>query len=235
MRSLGIQDEQTNELFLPYQPLLIGIANANKKGCSKFYKILSKKSELNNKIHLREAAWHTELQGFLSVDFWQNTYKLTATLKYENKLKWLQSQMQRGCLKTNNTVHHIKPNVSPLCHYCRENNERILHLFFNCPIVNQFWENLQINLLAKMIFIPISRNAILFGIHDEKPNSISNYILLVAKQYIWITKFKSPPTNLSVQGFLNILKSKIRDLIAVFTLLGKHDETDTWNTILISL
>ena len=86
-----------------------------------------------------------------------------------------------------------------------------------------------------MIFIPVNRNAIMFGIHDEKPNSVANYILLVAKQYIWITKFKSPPTNLSVQGFLNILKSKIRDLIAVFTLLGKHDETDTWNTILISL
>ena len=132
VQSLGTQDENLLVQHLPSQPLLVNIASSSKRGCSFYYKTLYKKKILNNKIHLRESKWHDEINGFLSLDFWQNSYRLVDELKFENKIKWLQFQIVRGCLQTNNTVHHFKPNVSPLWYYCGTINERILHLFFSC-------------------------------------------------------------------------------------------------------
>ena len=235
IRSLGVQEDDLQEQFMPSQPLIFNIALSSKKGCSLFYKILTKKSTLSNKIYQRENNWHNNLGTIFSIDFWQETYKQTASLKYENKLKWLQYQINRGSLKTNYIVSHFLPNVSPLCHYCGEMNEKIEHLFYSCRKVNQFWVDLEADLLQKLIHIPTTRAQILFGKHDEKPESVSNYILLAAKQYIWINKFKTPRTPLSVRAFNNILKHKIEDRISIASLLGKHDDHDYWSNINVFL
>ena len=190
---------------------------------------------INNKIHLRETAWHNEINGILSLDFWNNSYRLVTELKFENKIKWLQLQIIRGCLKTNNTVHHFKPNVSPLCHYCGTLDERILHLFYGCHVVKRFWEDLQTNLLTKHIYIPKDRNKLLFGVHDEKASSVTNYVILAAKQYIWRKKFRHPNADLSVAAFCNILKYKTAELKAVAELLKNDEMYDTWNDVYLLL
>ena len=80
VRSLGIQEEELTAQQLPNQPLLFSIATSCKKGCSKFYKILSQKAILNNKIHVRENSWHNEINAILSLDFWKNSYKLVTNI-----------------------------------------------------------------------------------------------------------------------------------------------------------
>ena len=150
-------------------------------------------------------------------------------------MKWLQYSIVRGCLKTNNTVHHIFPNISPLCHYCNNANERILHLMFDCEVVKKFWGDLQTFLLQRTIFISVTRNSVIFGMHDEEPNAIPNFIILAAKQYIWTNKFKTPRRNLSIAAFINILKHKIEDRIQIATLLNKLDDIDAWNDFYILL
>ena len=135
IRSVGVQEDDLLEQYAPSQPLIFNTALSCKKGCSTYYKILSKKSILNNKIHEREATWHQNLGGILSVGFWENTYKMAANLRFENKMKWLQFQINRGSLKTNYIVSHFLQCVSPLCHYCQEENERIEHLFYSCRVV----------------------------------------------------------------------------------------------------
>ena len=233
--SLGVRTETIIPQAYPTQPLLVNIATSCKKGCNKYYKLLRKKKILSNNIADREAKWHTELGTFLSLDFWQNSYKLTATLKFENKIKWLQYQIVRGSLKTNNTVNHILPHVSPLCKYCTTENERIVHLFWTCGVVRQFWEDLCLRLQNANIFIPVERNKVLFGIHDEKPDSTTNYILLAAKQYIWVNKFKTPFSPLSTNAFVGILKSKVKEMENIAHLFNNIDEQFRWNTIYLSL
>ena len=87
------------------------------------------------------------------------------------------------------------------------------------------------HLITKLIYIPIDRNKILFGDHDEKATSASNYIILAAKQYIWRTKFRHQNGNLSVHAFNNILKHKTEEMKAAAMMLKNDDMYDFWNDI----
>ena len=144
---LKMQPAQLNCAHFPQKPLLIDIDTSTSKGCSKYYKILNMKANLNNKIYLRENLWHLELNQHLSVQFWDNAKRLCASINFDNQLRWLQFQIVRNSLQTNYIVSHFKPNVSPTCSYCRNldnlernlnNLEKISHLFWTCVSVSEF-------------------------------------------------------------------------------------------------
>ena len=86
-----------------------------------------------------------------------------------------------------------------------------------------------------LIYIPFERNAILFGIHNESPDSVNNLILLVAKHYIWANKFKEPHTPLNINAFKNYLIQKIEERKKVAEFLNKFDDVDEWNSLLLLL
>ena len=198
--------------------------------------MLTKKQNLNNKLHIREDKWHQELNTVFSLDFWSGSYRLMSQLKWDNKMKWLQYNIIRSCLKTNNTVNHFMPNVSPLCTYCGLEPERILHLFVTCERVKNFWQEVHDFFIQLNFFVPLDRSKILFGIHDKPPDSIVNYILLAGKQYIWRNKFFEPLTPLSLNAFKNILKSKIKEVCEAAELVVKDDNlAERWNTLYVLL
>ena len=104
-RNLGLRDDQAFPNFLPSQPLLINILNMSQKGCSLFYRLLRKHLNLKTTLSTRENRWHTELQQTFGIEFWNNTYNLAASIKNENKMKYLQFQINRNSLYTNYKVH----------------------------------------------------------------------------------------------------------------------------------
>ena len=110
---LKMQAAKLNCAHFPKKPFLIDItiALSTSKGCSKYYKILNMKANLNNKIYLRENLWHLELNQHLSVQFWDNAKRLCASINFDNQLRWLQFQIVRNSLQTNYIVSHFKPNV----------------------------------------------------------------------------------------------------------------------------
>ena len=180
MQSLGVRLDDIIVQSEPTQPLLVNIAMQATKGCSSFYKVLTKKSILNNKIHLREEIWHQKLNSVYSLDFWKKTWKLVTDLKHENRLRWFQYQIVRHCLQTNHVVNKQKPYVSPLCSYCGTGTgerEKIEHLFWSCAHVHNFWVELTDFFFDHSIFIPLEKRKIIFGINNEPPDSINNYII----------------------------------------------------------
>ena len=118
----------------PLTPALIDIALITKKGCSAYNKILSQKSWLESKIGKRDEKWHRELNCVMDVSFWDKARLLGSKIPFNNNLKWLQYQINRKSLQTNYIVSHFKPNVSPLCTFCNQEDEIISHLF---EIINQ--------------------------------------------------------------------------------------------------
>jgi hypothetical protein len=103
----------------PIKPLIIDVATSCTKGCSSYYKLLTKKGNLTNGNMARENKWHTELNLHFSINFWEDSRRLCASIEYDNQLKWLQLQIIRNCLQTNYIVSHFKPNVSPVCSYSK--------------------------------------------------------------------------------------------------------------------
>ena len=155
-----------------------------KKRCGKYYKALRQKSFFNNAIKIREEKWYEEFNNRFSVDFWKKYWAFIKEIEYENKIKGLQYNIVRFSLKTNSTVHYFKSYVSPLCTYCGLENEGIPHLFWYCNVVNNFYRDICDFFMLINIDVPFNKNKIIFGIHDKKPDTLSNFIILAMKQYI---------------------------------------------------
>ena len=173
----------------PQKPTLIDIALVTNKGCSSYYKILTKKQVLRNKIILRDEKWHSELQTIYSIGFWDKTRKLNSSIQFNNNLKWLQFQIIRNSLQTNHIVSHFVRNVSPMCKYCSESEEKISHLFWFCQNVSSFLvEVFQYVSSTGLNYAP-SKTDFIFGCPKDPFDHPNNYLSLLLKKFIWQTKF----------------------------------------------
>ena len=84
--------------------------------------------------------------------------------------------------------------------------KKIYHLFLTCPKVRHFWNELRAWLYTNiMIDISLDDRKILFSFDGK--NDLVNYIYVLAKFYIYQNKFIS--MNISIQGFINLLKKKM--------------------------
>ena len=93
---LGLRDNSVCAPLLPHRPLLIEIANMTTKGSTYFHKLLRIIKDSKKNMNGRENRWHNELGCVLSTECWIGSYQLTAGIKYENKLKWLQFEINRN-------------------------------------------------------------------------------------------------------------------------------------------
>ena len=60
---------------------------------------------------------------------------------------------------------------------------------WHCGQVMELWQDIQNFLEAFQIYLKFSIKTILFGMHKETMNSITKFVILAAKGYIWKTKF----------------------------------------------
>ena len=166
------------------------------------------------------------------------TSYVDAEIKHENKLRWLQYQILRHSIKTNYMVNKALPHVSPLCAYCGDETgelEHTLHLFWTCRHTQKFWTDLTDLSFDIGTFLPMERIKILFGIHNDPPDSVNNFIILTAKHDIWANKFKTPHTPLSLVAFKKLLKLRVGEKQKVAEFLNKQDDLDRWNNLLLVL
>ena len=231
IRSIGVQENFGIATFQPFQPLLISLVNSVKKGCNLYYKYIRKKINISTSLVERETRWHNELNSTFGTDFWNATYNLASSIKNENKIKWLQYQINRNCLFTNYKVNKFKPNISPFCTFCSHvegvlNLESISHIFYDCDFTLQLWQTLRTWLQTFNKNIPLNRTAILFGLHDQPSTSVENFLILCGKYYIWKTKFQS--TEISFTSFKGFLKYKLEELRNACSFEEKDAKFEQW-------
>ena len=229
LQKIGLPKHKLLPAEYPNRPLLIDIALSIKKGCSLYYKILMKRKYLNNKNNIREEKWHLELDTRLSVITWDKIRYLNASINYENPIKWLQYQIVRNSLQTNVIVSHFKADVSPLCHYCQLEPEKISHLYWHCLIVKDFLNDVFTWVCNTGIQLTPTREQFLFGYLDQNFNTPCNYLILFLKKFIWVSKFKSL-NSLSMVGFKNFLKNAIRDLKNIYEI-NNSAEFQVWRDL----
>ena len=161
---------------------------------------------------------------------------MTAEIKYHNDLTWLQIQIVRNTLKTNSIVSKFIPLVNQNCTFGCTEKETTLHLFFTCVHTHTFFRDLNSWLMDvhNKYSIPVNRLSILFGMHNEDANSERNIIIMVAKKYIWLEKFRElAPT---VNRFQNYLFDFLINLKAIYAIKNDTDQfTEDWDTLLVLL
>ena len=89
----------------------------------------------------------------------------------------------------------MKIKDSPLCTYCKENEESISHLFYECREVFCIVTSLE-NWMKEShnVDVVLNKSDIILGKSGEQ-NSCLNLIFLVFKRYIYECKMKEQPLN----------------------------------------
>ena len=233
-QKLEIKDDVSTGPQLPAHPLLIAVANVTRTGCGSYSKLLRKNQNLKHHMGDRETRWHRELQCTYGIDFWNKVYSLTASIKHENKMKWLQYQINRNSLFTNYKVNKFRPDISPLCVFCShlENFPRfelVSHLFYDCDFILNLWQNMEAWLATLNTNLPLDRAKLLFGLIDEPSNSVLNFTILCCKSFIWKSKFSTKEVTLAL--FQRYLFRKLTDVKYMYQMMGKENKFDVWINI----
>ena len=110
----------------------------------------------------------------------------------EVKLADFQYKINNKILVTNSFLFKIKKINNNGCSYCSEHGETIEHLFLNCTKVKYFWNNLQDWLSINCnIILNFDEKSLIFS--SQKQRSTKNYIICLAKYYIYKTSLQGIP------------------------------------------
>ena len=137
-----------------------------------------------------ESKLNEELSLSLTTNDFQKIYRNRKTLNYDNKLSFFQFLINRNNMYTNQKLSTFKEWISPLCTFCKQQDETINHLFWDCPTVSYFltqciqylyfhYEGFQ-NLNRKL-----NKENFIFGIRKESYTTIDNVIFMLIKKFIW--------------------------------------------------
>ena len=169
-----------------------------KKGCQHVYKFLI----ANDNIPTAQRKWTNDL--LLPETFpWQKIYNLHNKITKDTNLKWFQYRLIHRILATNTFLCKIGIKEDNRCSFCKNHPETIRHIFGDCHLIQNFWHSLEQWLRSECVHITelnLSLADIIFGINNNiRADSILNFIILFAKQYIYCNKYNN--TIPYIQGF----------------------------------
>lgn len=96
-------------------------------------------------------------------------------------------------LFTNTKLFKIGYISEDKCSFCNSEPEALHHLLFHCGLVTPFWKDLEyFFFLLTRKFVHLTLQDVMIGIiHANYP--LLNYLILVAKSYIWDCRRNLPP------------------------------------------
>ena len=67
-------------------------------------------------------------------------YELPFKVTMENKLRCFQYKVVHNILPTNSNLYNMKLRTSPSCDCCSHPHENLVHLLYECPVIQIFWQ-----------------------------------------------------------------------------------------------
>ena len=124
-----------------------------------------------------------DVQDYLKL--FKNLYKLTPMVKLRN----FQYRLLLGKIFTNVTLTKWKIVENDTCNLCKNANMKqdIVHLLWDCEIVNKIWKQLTLA-LGKVESLTWTKQNIFYNLVHENPKHIVNLITLITKQWIFAHK-----------------------------------------------
>lgn len=156
----------------------------NKKGTKRYYNMLIQKEQPPKCCD----KWNSKLNKDIN---WKITFAKIQKIQ-EIKLKWFQIRIVHRIIGTNRSLKWMNLKNDDLCDFCKEETETIVHLFWECDIIQRFWKELETIVQEKCEHLKdlvINKELILFG-HTSgyKTDQILDTILLCVKFYIYKCK-----------------------------------------------
>lgn len=111
--------------------------------------------------------------------------------------------MLRNIYTTNLTLSKFFNEKDPKCTMCNQEDETLVHLYYDCMIVKKFWSNVEQYIYQKTNYKICleSQNIITYFTHNNKKlEFLVNLYILIGKYYIHKTKYNK--SKLSIKVFL---------------------------------
>lgn len=191
-------------LLEPKENYLISRIKQIKKASKVAYELL--RDSTFESPTLSQNRWKIEIQE-LQVENWECYYNLVRQITPENKLQFFQYQILHRILVTNSKLFYFGIKQNNNCSFCEDVKENLIHLFWECRYIQNFWAELNTWLNQKFnTGIILDRVSIVFG--NLNWEDYINCTILWAKYYIYCVRCKNMKPSLhGFHGyFYNYLK-----------------------------
>jgi hypothetical protein len=127
----------------------------------------------------------------------------------DSSLRWLQYKIMYRIIPTNRLLSIMKIVDSSLCSFCSNNEETIVHLFWECEKIQVFWTDVQVWLHQNFNHcnnVTFSKQLVILGYKNNfVSDRIFNLFLLIAKYHILCSKWNNnlPHINVYVRMLQN--------------------------------
>ena len=131
---------------------------------------------------------------------WLNIFRCIYSSSCSTYLWAFQLKMFYKMLPTRKMLKIWRMTEDNICRFCGDEEEDIMCLFWYCPVVSSFWQQVANWLSEQAILLPLSPLNIIWGYQDDK-NMLLNIIVLLGKLYIF-----DSPKKLVLSSFILHLK-----------------------------
>ena len=124
---------------------------------------------------------------------WEKTYTLPFLCTKETKLRIFQFKLLHRRIATNSFLCKIGVKDTDKCSFCKSETESLIHLFWDCTIVKEFWNKvrnwIKEHITSKTI-INLTQLTCL-GFVQNTSNILLHHVLLIARHYIYCCRLKT--------------------------------------------
>ena len=124
-----------------------------------------------------------------------------------------------------------------MCFFCNEFPERLIHLFWECEKVKQFWIHVidwLNSTLCKNNSITLKVKDICFGFSND-PSMVISLIIILAKSFIFNRKYKEDK-NLNLSAFKNYVHTFYVTEECIAITKGSTDQVKLkWKNMFVTL
>ena len=116
-------------------------------------------------------------------------------------MRIFQYKILNNVLYLNKLLYKMKIVKSPLCYFCREQNETPIHLFCRCKVTLDYWSNLQAWLKSILNLPDLTPESALLGKLDcdttgtNTRSILASHIILIFKKSLYEMRFRNSPPS----------------------------------------
>lgn len=121
---------------------------------------------------------------------------------------------------------------TPLCSFCKSEDETVLHLFNDCLITKNIWNQVRRFFSSKLDIPIITPQSAIFGFIESKNknNQIINHLLLIYKLYVYKARETENLSFNSLNSYIKKVKN-IEEKISESDPIHKKKFINKWGKI----
>ena len=131
--------------------------------------------------------WKEDLGIEIEKYTWEQFFTICCKTVQENELIWFQYRLIHRILGTQRLLYKMGIVQSELCLMCQSDTETLKHLFYDCSISRQIWNDVRLWIASKTGFsLHLSPQEILLGYTMRDQHFLPvNTILMIVKSHIF--------------------------------------------------